>query len=405
MAWIGTALSSKVAGQFRKTAFQGRLLTPALVNSGSVLCGAHPPRTRRPWKAVLRPFCNVRVSKKTLVLIIPLLMIAPVHAVDELARRATWQQPTAEQVKAQVDQWLAGRQIDPTTQAKLDVLWLQPDGPADPTLLDTLASTLELVDGSARELVVLCRRKWSPGPPARFQVLSDEQTADLVRNNLRLLYGRWLTGQQLYNEALEQLQSLEPDDVVDPASLLFYQGAVYHRLLNKDKALATIAQLLENEQTIPQRYATLARLMEADLGPLKTDSLDEIARLMDSIHVRLGHGRAGRRVRQEEDDVVAKLDKLIKKLEEQAQQSQSSGGAMGRLQPSQPMQDSNPAGGTGPGNVDPKRLADKQNWGNLPPKDRQEALQQLGKDYPSYYREVIEEYFRKLARDDAAGQP
>ena len=95
------------------------------------------------------------------------------------------------------------------------------------------------------------------------------------------------------------------------ASLLFYKAAVYHRLLAKDGELAALTRLLENEQTIPQRYATLARLMQADLGALKTDSLDEIARLMDSIHIRLGHGRAGRRVRQEEDDVVAKLDKLI----------------------------------------------------------------------------------------------
>ncbi len=38
-------------------------------------------------------------------------------------------------------------------------------------------------------------------------------------------------------------------------------------------------------------------------------------------------------------------------------------------------------------------------WGNLPPKEREEALQQLGKDLPSHYRDVIEEYFRKLARD------
>ena len=256
-----------------------------------------------------------------------------------------------------------------------------------------------------RELVELCRQKWNPGSPTEFAVLRDEQAAAVVRNNLRLLYGRWLAGQQLYNESMEQLESLEPGDVADPASLLFYKAAVYHRLLAKDKALAALTRLLENEQTIPQRYATLARLMQADLGALKTDSLDEIARLMDSIHIRLGHGRAGRRVRQEEDDVVAKLDKLIKNLEEQAKQAQSIAGAAGRLQPSQPMQDSNPAGGTGPGNVDPQRLAEGHEWGNLPPKQRQEALQRLGQDYPTYYREVIEEYFRKLARDDAASQP
>jgi hypothetical protein len=221
---------------------------------------------------------------------------------------------------------------------------------------------------------------------------------DFLGDNLRLLYGGWLIGEQLYNEALEQLEPLQPEDVVAPASLLFFQGVAHHRLLNKEKALATIGRLLENEQTIPRRYAMLAQLMEADMQPLEVDSLDEISRLMDSIRIRLGHARAGRRVRKEEDDVVAKLDKLIKQLEEMASQRQS--GSSGSLRPSQPMQDSNPAGGTGPGNVDPKQLTAKDSWGNLPPKERQEALQQLGKEYPSHYRDVIEEYFRKLARDD-----
>jgi len=63
------------------------------------------------------------------------------------------------------------------------------------------------------------------------------------------------------------------------------------------------------------------------------------------------------------------------------------------------MEDSMPGGATGPGNVDAKNIGEKAGWGDLPPKGRQRALQQLGKDFPSHYREVIEEYFRKLARE------
>ena len=29
----------------------------------------------------------------------------------------------------------------------------------------------------------------------------------------------------------------------------------------------------------------------------------------------------------------------------------------------------------------------------------EEALQQIGKDFPAHYRDVIEQYFRKLATD------
>jgi hypothetical protein len=68
------------------------------------------------------------------------------------------------------------------------------------------------------------------------------------------------------------------------------------------------------------------------------------------------------------------------------------------------MEDSQAASNSGPGNVDPKKLGSDSDWGNLPPKERGEALQQLAKDLPSHYREVIEEYFRKLARE-GTGQP
>ena len=334
-----------------------------------------------------------------------LLLVATVacSADEELARRTTWSQPSLLEVKDQLEQWRAGLALDPPTRAKMDALWSEDDARSDDQRLDRLASTFALIDQQARELVFLCRNERTSISLQRFEFLKDEQQPEFLRNNLRLLYGRWLTGQQLYNEALEQLENLQPQDVVDPASLLFYQSAVYHRLLNKEKGLATIEQLLENQLAVPHRYAVVAGLMEADLRPLKADSLNEISRLMDSIRVRLGQGRAGVRVRKEEDAVVEKLDKLIEQIEQQAQQSQSSS-AGGQLRPSQPMQDSNPGGGTGPGNVDPKRFSRKDNWGNLPPKQRQTALQQLGKEYPSHYRDVIEEYFRKLARDDV-GQP
>jgi hypothetical protein len=141
-------------------------------------------------------------------------------------------------------------------------------------------------------------------------------------------------------------------------------------------------------------------MMEADIKPLQTDSLDEVARLMDDIRRRLNLYRAGTRVRKEEDDVIAKLDKMIKQLEEQRQQQRRRMKAAGQMAPSRPMEDSMPGGGTGPGEVDPKKLGAKSGWGNLPAKEREQALQQIGRDLPAHYREVIEEYSRKIARDE-----
>ena len=63
------------------------------------------------------------------------------------------------------------------------------------------------------------------------------------------------------------------------------------------------------------------------------------------------------------------------------------------------MQDSHAAGASGQGDVDRRDLGNRSGWGNLPPAERQEALQKLGQDLPTHYREAIEAYFRKLATD------
>ena len=42
-------------------------------------------------------------------------------------------------------------------------------------------------------------------------------------------------------------------------------------------------------------------------------------------------------------------------------------------------------------------------WGNLPPHEREAALQQIGREYPPHYREAIEQYFKRLATGEDRG--
>lgn len=329
-----------------------------------------------------------------------LCIVAVSFAADELEKKASWSAPSPDQVKAQIEQWVASQDLDETTKVKIETLWSADGGQiVEGDLIDRVAATAMLVDERASEVVNFCRTMPSSALAPKFAILDDEKTPDWIRNNLRLLYGRALAQAALVDEALDVIGELKPDQVADPSALLFYQSVCYHRLLEKDKCLSAISTLLENRGAIPQRFETVAILMEADMKPLKTDSLDEIARLMDDVERRLGFGRAGTRVRKEEDDVIAKLDKMIEEMEKQQQQQQAAAAAAGGQQATQPMQDSMPGGGSGPGEVDQRRIGDRSGWGNLPPKQRQEALQQISKGLPSHYREVIEEYFRKLARD------
>ncbi|MEZ6102419.1 MAG: hypothetical protein R3E01_26055 [Pirellulaceae bacterium] len=325
---------------------------------------------------------------------------------DELGRRATWSLPQALEVEQLLRASIVDRSLTDEETAILATVW-DDNGPWQGTeAFDRLMFSLQTLYPDLAPFISQCQQDRMgfalPANPADAQ----QALPPYIRDNLRLLHGRWLTDQRLYNEALEQLASLDLADVADPAGLLFHRAACHYRLLQKDLGLAELDRLLENEGSLPQRYEVVAKLMHADLEPLKTDSLDEISRLMDSIHVRLGNAHAGKRVRDEEQAVVDKLDKMIEELEQLAQQAMAQAqGQQGGSSPSTPMQDSMPGGTRGPGDVTPKDLGEQVDWGELPPKERQEALQQLGKEFPSHYRDVIEQYFRKLAQDKDSSQP
>lgn len=320
-------------------------------------------------------------------------------------KKSAWSYPTYLEARKSLTLALEEMKLPPAAIQVALRPWPESEiGPQPALWLDALAESFRAASPELAEIVdqSLAQRKSLTIPT--FESVEAESLPTFVKNHLRLLAGRWLAQHGYYDESLEMLEGLEANALIDPATLLFSTAAAHHQLLQKDECLTAVAKLLENEAAIPGRYRSLAHLMQADLQPLEADSLDETSRLMESVERRLGHARAGKRVRDEEDAVVAKLDKLIEELEkqrEEQQKQQQTGGASSQP-PSKPMQDSQAAGGKGPGNVDPKKLSSLGAWGNIPPKQRQEALQQLGRDLPAHYREVVEEYFRKLASEEKA---
>ncbi|MEX0713220.1 MAG: hypothetical protein WD278_12770 [Pirellulales bacterium] len=323
---------------------------------------------------------------------------AVAQGADRLPSQPALAAPAFDEVRALAMAWLDESKADPAVRERALELWTssQVGGIA---ALDALAGTFALADPRAARLLEICRKPRPRGPLAEQDWLAAEDTPPLVRNNLRLVYGRWLAQQGLYDELLAQLSDIKPADVVDPASLLFYQGVAHHRLLNKQEGLAAIGTLLNQVAASPRRFAAVAALMQHDLEALEDESLDHIARRMDDIRRRLELGRAGSKVRKIEDDVIASLDKLIEEMEQQQQQQQSAASSGGSSRPSAPMPDSRLARAAGAGDVNRRDLGDSSGWGDLPARQREEALQQIGKDFPAHYRDAIEQYFRKLASE------
>jgi hypothetical protein len=331
----------------------------------------------------------------------PLWQAAPPPPPDAvIGKAATWRPPQAAEVKDQVAGWLMKNVSSAAERSKaLAIVNGVSDQATGSDLLDRLAETLAAVDPKVAQLVEVCSHPRRSTVMPAFSWLTDAKTPPLVAANMRLYFGRWLVQGGWYEEALEQLGSLKTADVVAPAELLFYQGVCYHRTLNKDEGLKVINQLLDGGEAVPRRFVAVAYLMQADLASLQRDSLDEIARYQEIIGKKLDQGQAGPKVRKVEKDVIDKLDKIIKQFEPG---EPGIPGPSDPHRPGRPADDSIPSDGKGPGDVAKKDIGHKSGWGNLPPKEREEALQQMGRDFPSHYRDAIEEYFRNLAADEGS---
>jgi hypothetical protein len=317
---------------------------------------------------------------------------------DDWSRPASWSVRDVAEIRERVMQHLEKASADEASRRRAAELW--PEGETDVAaerMLDRLAESLALVDPRVGELVT-----WRDEPielirppQAEWLLAEDADVDPLVQNNLRLFVGRALAQRRLFDASLQYLDGLAPEDVVDPASLLFFQAVGHHRLVELDKSGDAVGTLVEREEEIPLRYRTIARLMEIDIEGVEVDSLDHIARRMDDVYRRLDLAQADKTVQMVEEGVVQSLQKMIEELERQQQQQQS--GAGGGPQPNAPMQETQFATQNSARQVEDKDIGDRSGWGDLPDKDREEAMQQIGREFPAHYRDVIEQYFKTLA--------
>jgi hypothetical protein len=291
--------------------------------------------------------------------------------------------------------------LDALLLEKIDTFWADDSLAADQLLvLRQYVETLPMIYPETSQIAEQILVEQIDQRDVDLSLLDSDLLPQSVRDNLRLGLARSLARSSLFDIALAQTEQLSVDSVVDPATLLFTQAICQHHLLKKDACLKTVARLMENESLLPARYREIGRLVAADIEPLEADSLDEIARMMKDIRRRQSLSHSGQKVIQEEDEVLKKLDKMIEDLEKQAQQMAMQQQQSSSPQSAKPMEDSMPGGGVGAGNVDDRTQIDGGDWGDLPPRQREAAMADLVKDLPPHYRQVIEAYFKKIARDD-----
>jgi hypothetical protein len=214
---------------------------------------------------------------------------------------------------------------------------------------------------------------------------------------LRYYLAQRLVQARLFDEAKKVLEDLTPENTIDPAGVLMTKAVVFHHFSEKDEGLAALKafRAVAERENASRRSAELAKLLQFDWERQeREEETQKISRQMNDVRRRLGQGRTDDDTQESEEEVLQALDKLIERLDRQKQKQRGNEGQ----QSNNPAEESERLKQKEPGDVDRRDFAQGDNWGDLPPKEREEALLKIEKEFPPYYRDIIEQYFREMAK-------
>jgi hypothetical protein len=275
-----------------------------------------------------------------------------------------------------------------TQQREIDEIWS-----GQTTTSEAIAQTAALFHPELRDIL--------QGEPKPAPTLFWDSLDPFLATHLALSQADRLIARQQLDAAVGYLDQVRAEEVIDKPRYLFLRASALYPIGREEEALAAIRELRQLEP-IPRRYLTLVESMQQSIEQTDPESLDAVARQMWDVRRRLDLGEVGDQVRTIEQDVVRRLDLMIQKVE---QKQESSSPTAQPSDPNAPADDSRLAGAQGEGRIDTRRLGDRRQWGNLPPKEREKTLQEIGRELPGPYRSAVEEYFRKLAQSPNGGSP
>lgn len=208
-------------------------------------------------------------------------------------------------------------------------------------------------------------------------------------------------------EALERVTALgeSPMDLYTTMApeLAYLKGYLELRVLEYEKAAASLQALLAEFPEGAQRLRVSAKQMLAELARREPEKLGDVSDLMSYAARRLDHSETGDPVQERQRRAVELLEKLIEEAEQNEQSGgggSGSGSGSGQKAPQSPMQDSTlPSGGGPPTSLrSARKIQPGEVWGSMPPAERERILQTLRDSFPSRYRQLVEQYYEELAK-------
>ncbi|MCS7236709.1 MAG: hypothetical protein NZ899_00380 [Thermoguttaceae bacterium] len=275
--------------------------------------------------------------------------------------------------------------------------------PEDPEeRLRILAEAFAAFNAQAQKAWLLWSYQRPEGEATALELLEGDQLPITIRASLATLHALWLVRENRLDEALELLEKLPAEAGVAPETVLYCRAIVNYFLGRGPEACRCAEALLSYRSTLPARYRVIAQTICAEAPRWERNRLRHVCQLMGDVARRLALAREDPRLLPEQDEILKMLDQMIEEASRRRKKMQ--GVAAGSIRSQAPAQESLPLGGKGAGDVAPRTLGGKSDWGTLPPKDREEALQVIGRTFPPQYRQVIEQYFRRLAEEPAPAE-
>ena len=212
---------------------------------------------------------------------------------DALERRASWEFYDASAMSKMLRSSLDELGVTPDKMDAITDDFLAAIEQRDEDSLDAYVKSVRQINDPVNDLakqaetdLLGAAASIDPNAPGYASI---ESLPETMRASVRTWLGRKLVRDRRFDEALPVIAEVDPVDVLDPAAALFYRGACYHALIMKKEALEDLRRLLENEDKCPVRFSQTAKMMVADIKPLKEDSLDEVSRIMMGAALSLIH--------------------------------------------------------------------------------------------------------------------
>jgi hypothetical protein len=103
----------------------------------------------------------------------------------------------------------------------------------DLTILDKVAETLKLGSPEAAAILIESAKadKNAPQKVPEFVKDAKKNTDTYLRANLALAFARDLGSARVYEEAREALDSIQPEQVVEPSTYFFHKAVAEHALI------------------------------------------------------------------------------------------------------------------------------------------------------------------------------